>query len=218
MTLYRLKPRFQRLLRPIARWIWERSGTANQVTIAAAAGSLLLGAVLALAGPRWPVLFLLLPVWLLARMALNAIDGMLAREFGQRSALGAYLNELCDPISDCALLLPLAQMAPFSPSWVVLVALLSVLTELAGALGPAVGASRRYDEPMGKSDRALALGVLGTALGLVQGLLGRELPGWISWSLPLLALLLLVTVVHRVYRGLIEAGQRPRLLSLHEPP
>ena len=31
-------------------------------------------------------------------MALNAIDGMLAREHGQKSTLGAYLNELTDVI------------------------------------------------------------------------------------------------------------------------
>ena len=36
-------------------------------------------------------------------MAFNAIDGMLAREFGQKSRLGAYLNELTDVVSDAAL-------------------------------------------------------------------------------------------------------------------
>lgn len=46
--------------------------------------------------PSQPLLYLLLPLWMLLRMALNAVDGMLAREFGQQSRLGAYLNELCD--------------------------------------------------------------------------------------------------------------------------
>ena len=36
---------------------------------------------------------------LFLRMALNAIDGMLAREFNQKTNLGAYLNELTDVIS-----------------------------------------------------------------------------------------------------------------------
>ena len=41
---------------------------------------------------RWPLL--LVGPWLFVRMALNAIDGMLAREHGQKSALGGILNEL----------------------------------------------------------------------------------------------------------------------------
>ncbi len=40
-------------------------------------------------------------------MALNAIDGMLAREFNQQSTLGAILNEVGDIISDAALYLAL---------------------------------------------------------------------------------------------------------------
>ena len=41
-------------------------------------------------------------------MALNALDGMLAREFNQKSRLGAVLNELGDVVSDTALYLPIA--------------------------------------------------------------------------------------------------------------
>ncbi len=40
----------------------------------------------ALAEVHW--LFILIPIWLFIRMALNAIDGMLAREFHQKSRLG----------------------------------------------------------------------------------------------------------------------------------
>ena len=47
-------------------------------------------------------------------MALNAIDGMLAREFGQKSALGGYLNEIGDVVSDAALYAPFALVAPFA--------------------------------------------------------------------------------------------------------
>jgi len=38
--------------------------------------------------------------------------------------------------------------------------LLSVFNEFAGLLGQAMGGARRYDGPMGKSDRALVVGVL----------------------------------------------------------
>ncbi|MCG8560828.1 MAG: CDP-alcohol phosphatidyltransferase family protein, partial [Hyphomicrobiales bacterium] len=78
MTLYALKPRFQALLRPVAADLARRGVTANQVTLAAAFGSVAFGGIVAVnADTHW--LFLLLPAWFLARMALNAIDGMLAR-------------------------------------------------------------------------------------------------------------------------------------------
>ena len=59
------------------------------------------------------VLFLFVPIWLGLRMALNAMDGMLAREHGQASTLGMYLNEICDVVSDLALILPFAAVAQF---------------------------------------------------------------------------------------------------------
>ena len=198
MTLYDLKPRFQDLLRPLVATLARMGITANQVTVVAAAGSVLLGILLVLAPARF--LFLLLPLWLFIRMALNAIDGMLAREFGQQSALGAYLNEICDVVSDAALYLPFAMLAPFSPAWVVVVVLLAALTEFAGVLGPSLGAARRYDGPLGKSDRAFVFGALAFWIGI-----GGAMPDWLAWIMPLIAALLAVTVARRVTNGLAEA-------------
>jgi CDP-diacylglycerol--glycerol-3-phosphate 3-phosphatidyltransferase len=198
-TLYSLKPRFQGLLRPIVRRLAKAGATANQVTLAAAGGSLVVGAIVGAAAPaRWP--FLLLPVWLLIRMALNAIDGMLAREFGQKSRLGAYLNELSDVVSDAALYAPFAWLPTFGPLWTGLVILLAALTEFAGALGPTIGASRRYDGPLGKSDRAFVFGALGLWAGL-----GGPLPEWAMLLFVAVAVLLAVTVANRVRGGLAEA-------------
>ena len=196
MTLYELKPRFQALLRPLVVRLAAAGVTANQVTIAAAGGSVLLGLVLWL----WPErdgLFLLMPIWLFVRMALNAIDGLLAREFGQKTRLGAYLNELCDVVSDAALTLPFALVAPFRPAEVTLVALLAMLAEYAGVMGPLAGAERRYDGPLGKSDRAFVFGALGLWTGLA---LPR--PDWLHWLWPLAAILLAATVRNRVRRGI----------------
>ena len=114
ITLYALKPRFQGLLRPLAGRLAKAGLTANQVTVLTAAMSVATGAFVALeSAATWP--FLLLPIMFLLRMAMNAVDGMLAREFGQQSALGAYLNELADVVSDIALYLPFAFVAPFGP-------------------------------------------------------------------------------------------------------
>jgi len=197
-SIYQLKPRFQALLRPTVRRLHERGVTANQVTLAAALVSVLLGLLLAnLAHVTW--LFILLPLWMLLRMALNAIDGMLAREFGQQSTLGAYLNELCDVIADAALYLPFALLPGVSPALVVLVVLTATFSEYAGVMGPLAGASRRYDGPMGKSDRAFAFGVLGTgvAFGLLAG-------AWINGLLLVILALSLYTLYNRVRQGLAE--------------
>jgi len=198
MTLYELKPRFQSLLRPLVRRLAAAGVTANQVTLAAAIGSVALGALLTWRSHNH-ALFILLPVWLALRMALNAIDGMLAREFGQKSRLGGYLNELCDVVSDAALLLPFAFIAPFSQPTVFAVIGLAILTEYAGVMGPLVGASRRYDGPLGKSDRAALVGALALWIGL-----GLPLAPWMAWAMPAAALLLSLTTINRVRRGLQE--------------
>lgn len=201
VTLYALKPRFQALLRPLAARLARSGATANQVTVAACLGSIAVALLIAWQAEQ-PLLFLLLPLWLFARLGLNAVDGMLAREFDQKSRLGAYLNELGDVVSDAALYALFALVRPFAPAWVGFVIVLSILAEFAGVLGPAIGASRRYDGPLGKSDRALVFGALGLWIGL-----GGALPDWLGWSMPLLALLLILTVANRVRSGLAEAAQ-----------
>lgn len=198
-SIYQLKPRFQALLRPSVKRLYERGVTANQVTVSAAVVSVLLGLLLAWSSHiTW--LFALVPLWMLLRMALNAVDGMLAREFGQQSRLGAYLNELCDLIADAALYLPFALLPGVSPTLVVVVVLAAVISEYAGVMGPLAGASRRYDGPMGKSDRAFAFGVLGA--GVATGLLAATL---INGLLLAILLLSLHTLYNRVRHGLAEA-------------
>jgi CDP-diacylglycerol--glycerol-3-phosphate 3-phosphatidyltransferase len=198
VSIYQLKPAFQNGLRPLVCRLAAAGVTANQVTLAACAASLLLGLWLFLAQPAtaW---IALVPLWMFLRMALNAVDGMLAREHGQQSALGAFLNELTDVISDAALYLPFALVLPGSPFWLGLVIVLAGLSEFSGALGPTVGASRRYDGPMGKSDRAFVFGALGLAVGL-----GWPLPGWVAWLMPLVAMLIAITTVRRVRGALLE--------------
>ncbi|MEW6338565.1 MAG: CDP-alcohol phosphatidyltransferase family protein [Acidobacteriota bacterium] len=200
-SVYDLKPRFQALLRPLLGRLAAAGVRANHVTVLALAGSGAAGALLAL-HPA-PAALLVLPAWLPARMALNAIDGMLAREFRQASTLGAVLNELGDVLSDLALALPLAVRAPEAGVAVVAFAVGGALTEFSGVLGQALGASRRYDGPMGKSDRALLLGALGLATFVRPGVL----PAWpaVFWAA---AALTGVTCFLRLRRALAELPAR----------
>ena len=199
-SVYDLKPAFQGLLRPVVTHLARNGFTANQVTLAAMLLSILTGVGIALNAENVAWL-LLLPLVLFVRMALNAIDGMLAREHDQKTRLGAVLNELGDVISDAALYLPLALVAGFDPRLMVLIVLLAVISEMTGVLTQTLGATRRYDGPMGKSDRAFVFGAIGLLLGL-----GIAPAGWLTPVLFIILALLLVTTVNRARRGLQEAA------------
>ena len=200
MSIYDLKPKFQNLLRPLVIKLEQRGVTANQVTLTACTISVILGLILtALSGYHW--LFILIPIWLFVRMALNAIDGMLAREFNQKSRLGGYLNEITDVVSDAALYLPFAFVYPFDGLQIGLIIWLSALTEFCGVLGQVQGKNRRYDGPLGKSDRAFLFGVLGLVYAFLPML--PDFLYWVSWAI---VILLIITCIKRVRSGLAEVG------------
>jgi CDP-diacylglycerol--glycerol-3-phosphate 3-phosphatidyltransferase len=190
------------MLRPITDWLAVRGVTANQVTLAALALSLATGALVAAWGPSHRLLLLVVPMVLFARMALNAIDGMLAREHGMKSRLGAVLNELCDVFSDAGLYLPLGLVDGVRGSLLTLVVVLGIISEMAGVVAVQIGADRRYDGPFGKSDRAFAFG----ALALV---LGCGVPGgtWLDFMLAAMIGLSITTIVNRSRRALQIAAK-----------
>jgi CDP-diacylglycerol--glycerol-3-phosphate 3-phosphatidyltransferase len=198
-SIYALKSRFQNLLRPAVNGLARIGITANQITVTALLLSLGAGCLIAWAhGGR---MLLLLPIVLLVRMALNAMDGMLAREHNQVSALGAILNELGDVISDVGLYLPLAMVPGFDPRLAVAVVILSMLTEMAGVIAIQIGASRRYDGPLGKSDRAFIFGMIGLLLGF-----GARIERAIPYVLVAMIVLLLLTIVNRARHALKQVS------------
>ncbi|WP_417710743.1 CDP-alcohol phosphatidyltransferase family protein [Roseibium aggregatum] len=177
-TIYQLKSRFQDLLRPLCRSLATNGVTANQVTLAALGLSVGEGLLLwAFPGAFLPLI--LLPLVLFIRMGLNAIDGMLAREHDQKSDLGAVLNELGDVLSDAALYLPFALLPFVDGPIVVGLVVLAIIGEMTGVIAVQIGASRRYDGPFGKSDRAALFGLCGflIAFGLTAPLLYQILFG-----------------------------------------
>lgn len=194
-SIYDLKPAFQGRLRPLAARLARGGVSPNAVTLAALAGSFAVGAALFLR-PGGRLVLLLLPAWLFARMALNAIDGMIAREHGRATRAGAVLNEAGDMLSDLALYLPLARVAP-GPAWpAVLFSAGAVLTEIAGLLALRAGGARRYDGPLGKSDRAFVVG----ATALAHAAWPAAAAAW-PFVLGAGALLEGVTSVNRLRRG-----------------
>jgi hypothetical protein len=85
-----LKPRFRRVFRPFVGRLAQVGVTANHVTSLSLAGSLLVGGWITTHADQ-PVVFALLPAWLMARMCCATIDGALAIDFGQKSRLGGVL-------------------------------------------------------------------------------------------------------------------------------
>ena len=109
------------------------------------------------------------------------------------------LNELADVVSDAALTFPVAMLPGWNPLWVAGVIFLGALTEMAGVLGLTVGGARRNDGPFGKSDRALALGVLGAWVAF-----GWPISDWVREAAPAAWILLCcATVFNRVRRALV---------------
>ena len=203
-SVYQLKPRFLALLAPLTARLAHRGVTANQVTTLACLLSIGYGAALSLLqwqqmdAARW--LWLGLPLFLFIRMALNAIDGQLARDYGQKSRLGGLLNEMGDVLADGALFVPLALVPEV---WAPLIALfiwLALLTEYAGVAGLLIGGGRRYEGPMGKSDRATLIGACGLALG--SGLLGDTITSLINILLLLACGLMIWTCYNRLRMAL----------------
>lgn len=137
-----------------------------------------------------PIWFLLLPITLFLRMALNAIDGMLAREHNMKSKLGAILNELCDVISDSALYLTFLPCC--TSSLLLLVIFLAVLSEYTGVLGVMTSGVRAYDGPMGKSDRAFLFGVI--AIFIAFSLIPKNI---FDIALVIIGILLVLTCINR---------------------
>ncbi|TZG00071.1 CDP-alcohol phosphatidyltransferase family protein (plasmid) [Chryseobacterium panacisoli] len=198
ISVYKLKPKFQQLLTPVLLFFHRNKITANQITISSILLSILIGILFWNADiSKW--FFLSLPIGLLLRMALNALDGMMARKFNQTSKLGEVLNEVGDIVSDVIIFFPLLKFQPESLYLIVAFIVLSIINEFAGLMGKIVGKERLYDGPMGKSDRALILGLYGLLM-----LFGVNISGISLYIFGVIIALLLISTYTRLKKSLNE--------------
>jgi len=160
ISIYKIKPKFQQFLKPVLTRLYKLGVTANQITLASIFLSLLIGIAFWNAN-NWNVLFLTLPIGLFFRMGLNALDGMMARTYNQQSKKGEILNELGDVVSDVFIFFPLLKFEAHISYLIVAFICLGIVNEFAGVMSKIVSGERRYDGPMGKSDRALVIAIYG---------------------------------------------------------
>ena len=197
-SVYDLKPKFQNLLRPLIKWLLKNKITPNMITLIALLGSVVIGS-LVFSGFFRVQLLLIWPIWLFIRMALNALDGMMAREHNMSSYSGFILNELGDILSDFFLYFPLAFIMSGAFMPVLFFCIGAIFTEICGILPKAANLTRRYEGPMGKSDRAFFVGVV-----IFFSVFIERIGMYWNWLFLIASLLTLVTCVNRLKKSLIE--------------
>lgn len=148
ISVYNLKPKFQQLLNPIVIIFHKLGISANQVTIFTMVASLAFGILPFLT--YFNFYWFLVPLFFFIRMALNAIDGVIAKKYNQITPLGGFLNELGDIISDSAVILAFINFIPNNPWSLIIFALLASLTEATGLCAKGISGNRGYKGPMEK--------------------------------------------------------------------
>ena len=170
ISIYKLKPKFQKLLQPLLLLLKRIGVSPNHITVFTIFFSLLIGYILFL-GIYNCFWFIVVALGLLIRMMLNALDGMMANQFNLQSKLGEILNEIGDVISDIAIYFPFLYIEAIKSEYVIFFIFLSIINEFCGVLAKLISGSRRYDGPMGKSDRAFLVGIICIVLFFTDSIL-----------------------------------------------
>lgn len=198
ISIYEIKPKFQQLLMPIVDWMRKIGMTPNQVTILALLLSIVTGIILSIFHEnKW--IYILMPIVMFVRMALNAIDGVMAKKYQMKSHLGLLLNELGDVISDLFLFIPFVFIAEDYGIGIMLFISLSIISEMAGVTVQVIGSSRRYDGPMGKSDRAFIIGFISFLIFVHLNIIP-----YLHFVFYVCSILILINIYNRITNGLKE--------------
>lgn len=183
-------------MNPLLKGLHKMGVTPNQLTVLAVLLSVGMG-VAFLFHPHHRFLILLIPIGYLIRMVLNALDGMLATQYNLKSNLGEILNELGDVLSDAAIIFPLLILPGVHPITIIAFAVLAMVNEYAGIMGKVIRGERRYDGPMGKSDRAFAIGLF-----CLVYYFWTDVADYSNWYFGLLAGLTVLSTVTRIRQAL----------------
>jgi len=169
LSIYKIKPKFQQLLMPLLKLLRKLGISPNSITIFSIFLSFLIAYFFWNTSDNSSY-FLIVAFGLLLRMMLNALDGMMARIYNLQSKMGEILNEVGDIVSDFVIYFPLIIFESLRIEIAIIFILLSIINEFCGLLAKVISGERRYDGPMGKSDRAFLIGIICIVYYFTNGL------------------------------------------------
>lgn len=211
MSIYLLKPWFRQKLSGVTARLRHIGVTPNQITITALVLSILYSASLYVSSIfHLYYLYLFFPLFAIIRMALNAIDGLMASEYDMKTPLGMILNEVGDIVSDFCLMLAFIYSCSL-PLIVFIFIILTICSEVVGILGLAISQVRHYEGPMGKSDRIFVLSLMAwifyAAIYFSQSnLIYTNYCLWANSLIMVIALILLIKTIYNRYKANFVKG------------
>jgi CDP-diacylglycerol--glycerol-3-phosphate 3-phosphatidyltransferase len=198
--LYLQKGNMQKLI----RWFAGSWMTANQATFFGVIFILLTSAsfYLGLSCPHYRFLLILTPVFLFLRMVMNALDGLLAREYKTGSVAGELWNEGLDVIGDMVCYGSLYFIPNPPILTLTLFLMLAWTAEFFGVLGKGLPGGIRQHVALlgGKPDRATWMGLLGLLLFFIPNFVN-----YLPYYLLFISFFVLVTVILRIRKILHDA-------------
>lgn len=198
ISTYKIKPKFQQMLMPLLKMLRKMGVSPNALTLMAVLLSFVIG-YLFWSSAEHHSHFLFVALGLLLRMMLNALDGMMARIYNLQSKLGEILNEVGDIVSDIVIFFPLIIFENLDVKLSIAFISLSIVNEFCGIMAKVVSGDRRYDGPMGKSDRALLIGVI-----CIISYFTSDINIYINYIIGVASLLMIVSSYARLKNSLNE--------------
>ena len=194
ISIYKLKTKFQNLLMPICRKLVDLKVTPNQITVTTVLLNIIFAGII-YKFSNFTYLFLIVPIFLFLRMALNALDGMIANKFNQKTKIGIFYNEAGDVVSDTVFFYVFLRVIRVNEMYNLLFIFLSALSEYIGVVAVMVDNKRHYEGPMGKSDRAFLISLL----AIIYFFIGNQ---YFDYILILAIILLIFTIYNRIKSSL----------------
>jgi phosphatidylglycerophosphate synthase len=152
--IYAIKPWWQRRLASIEDILVARHVHPDIITLAGVGCAALMAVALAGSASR-PWLTLAVAPLAVARLAANALDGLVARRTGRARPWGEVFNECCDRLADTLVFVGLAcnPLVNAALAWATLVLIL--LNSYLGTVPKAAGGKRQFGGLLAKADRMI---------------------------------------------------------------
>ncbi len=175
MGIYSIKPYFQKVLNPISNYFIKIKLHPTIINLLALVISIAMGFVFFIAKYN-TLFFILIPIFAFFRIALNALDGMVARGLNVSSKKGEVYNEFLDRLSDAIIFTCLSYSfvntitidikfftSNINSSICLILGFITIIAILLnsylGILGKSAGTERIYTGLIGKADRMFYLGL-----------------------------------------------------------